>query len=271
MADMRSQINRYVYSRLMRFDLLPSTNKFCKQEDCPDRAIVWARLQSAGKGRMDRSFSSEDGGLYISFCYDVTDIMAKELMPLTGMCAVVVCEAVKNCLGLNAGIKWTNDIIVGRKKIAGILAETVFSDSGKPKRVVIGVGINVNQPSEAFEGELRNIATSAFIETEKTFEMQELIFALTLGFDRIIDCLKNKIDTYSYVEKYRVLCLTLGKEVHLLSQKYCPDKDPREMFAIEPERFPAVLAVDVDDSFGLVVIDQDGNTQAIVSGEVSVR
>lgn len=261
---------KLIQSRLREFDCLSSTNEFCKNESVKDRQIVLARTQTNGHGRMGRHFVSVEGGFYISFCYK-EGILAERLTCVTGMCAVASRRAIEKTCGVKADIKWLNDLILQGKKICGILVETEFSGSGDVEKLIIGIGINSNQSSDSFRGEIDGIASSIFALEGKMVDNDSLLINLTEEIDRIFDVLFGSGDIGEYIEDYKRYCTTLGRDVHVLSSALAGGKDPREVFASDPSLFPTVKAVDIDDSFGLVTVGFDGERKILRSGEVSVR
>ena len=119
---------------------------------------------------------------------------------------------------------------------------------------VIGIGVNCNNASEDFPPEIRDVATSLYLETGKRVQRAALAAALIEELDKLYAALQSG-DTASYLTSSRRDCLTLGREVQLLWQ------DVKEK----------VTALDVDDQFGLVVRHEDGTVETIRTGEVSVR
>ncbi len=261
--------------RLRVFDLLPSTNEYCKSDAVMGGEIIRAVRQSAGHGRMGRSFSSEAGGLYVSFCYTPKNITPEKLVPLTGMCAVAVRNALLEACGIESDIKWTNDILFHGKKLCGILAETVFSSDGAfaPEKVIIGIGINCNQSREAFDGELSGIASSVLAETGKKVDIEALLVNLAEEADMAAEAAfsGNDVRIKAYVNEYRRHCITIGRTVRVLKNGICPGRDPRRVFAESPEVFPTAKVLDIDNVFGLAVEYENGEKETLTSGEVSVR
>ncbi|MEE0969548.1 MAG: biotin--[acetyl-CoA-carboxylase] ligase [Clostridia bacterium] len=263
-----------IQDRILRFGSLPSTNEYCKEKSIPHGAVVIADSQSRGHGRMGRCFSSEAGGLYISFCYRLDGIMPDALLPVTGRCAVAVIRSLRKLCGIDAEIKWTNDIILRGKKICGILAETVFSSDTKstPEKLIIGIGINCNQNPHAFEGELKSIASSIFSEIGQTVDLEKLAVLLTEEIDKIFLSISSVPGMENqYTAEYRRYCLTIGKEIKILRPSLCSGEDPRIVFLHSPDIFPSALAVDIDDNFGLIVKHGNGETEVLTYGEVSIR
>ena len=129
--------------RILRFDELDSTNAYAKRicSLIADKTTIVARIQTAGRGRMDRKWLSQPGGLYFSV---VLKPQQTDFLPnLTQLMALSVCCAVQE-IGATAWLKWPNDVLVDGKKLCGILSEAVTGKNGLTA-LVLGVGINVNQ------------------------------------------------------------------------------------------------------------------------------
>lgn len=238
------------------FDCIDSTNAYLKRiaaEGAPDGTVAVAAEQTAGRGRRGRVFQSAAGkGVYLSVLLR-PQLTPEQLMPLTGLCAVAMCDAVERVCGIRPQIKWTNDLILNGKKLGGILTE-LGMENGTLSYVIIGIGINVSQQKEDFGGEVKGLATSLECELCGGVSKNELAAAMIAALDTLYDDLRHD-NTAGYVERYRRDCVTLQKEVQLLWQ------DVREK----------VFALDVDEQFGLVVRREDGKIDTIRTGEVSVR
>ena len=174
---------------------------------------------------------------------------------LTALGAVAACDAVERTCGVRPQIKWTNDLVLNGKKLSGTLTElSLEGESGALQYAVIGIGVNCNNTLEDFPPELRDMATSLYLETGKRVQRAVLAAALIEELDKLYAALQSG-DTASYLTAYRRDCLTLGREVQLLWQNV-------------KEK---VTALDVDEQFGLVVRHEDGRVETIRTGEVSVR
>jgi BirA family biotin operon repressor/biotin-[acetyl-CoA-carboxylase] ligase len=147
--------------KIRHFATLGSTNTLLKEwVDAPEFTCVVADEQTAGRGRRDRSWHSSPGdGLYLSILLRPPSSSPK-LPLLSLMSAVAVAEALIDRGVAGVDIKWPNDVLVNQRKLCGILAEGVGAN---PMRVILGIGVNLNHPS--FPEELRETATSLFIET----------------------------------------------------------------------------------------------------------
>lgn len=140
-----------------------------------DGTVVLADAQSAGRGRLGRDwFSPASGNIYLSYVHR-SRLRASELSALTLDAASAVASALEDMSAIRPDLKWPNDLLVGGRKIAGILTElhTDMSVDGSPV-VIIGVGVNVALESEAIPAELQDIATSVHIEAGESPSPREL-------------------------------------------------------------------------------------------------
>ncbi|HEX9443513.1 MAG TPA: biotin--[acetyl-CoA-carboxylase] ligase [Candidatus Binatia bacterium] len=172
--------------RIHYFPELDSTNQYAfhlAKAGGEEGEVVIAECQTRGKGRLGRSWFSPPGlNLYLS-------VVLKPRLPpaqaprLTLMAAVALAETVQSFLGAPPAIKWPNDILVGGKKLAGILTE---SSSGAERLdfVVIGIGVNLNLPESALPEEIRATATSLLMLTKKAVDRAAFTRELIRSLDR---------------------------------------------------------------------------------------
>ncbi len=239
--------NIFVYSSLS------STNQTAKKlalDNAPDGSVIIANEQTAGRGRMGRSFfSPPDSGIYMSFILR-PKINAQKGVLLTVFASVAVCRAIQKVFGINPKIKWVNDIIVNGKKVCGILTEAVTDfESGNVEYVILGIGVNFS--TSAFPTELAGIACS--LQTEKQSEAirNKLIAEIITELSDYSDSLDNG----KFIHEYKKLSCVLGKTIEIIHQS---GKTTAE-------------AVDVNDMGGLVVRLNDGSIYTLTSGEISIR
>ena len=138
-------------SRLLHLDTVGSTNSYLKMHRAalPHGTVVYADCQTAGRGRYDRTWVSQVGGLYFSVLLKPS---YNPFLPnLTQLMALAICQALET-YGLLPAIKWPNDVQVSGKKISGILSEAIF-DKSVFQAVVLGVGININQNDVSHVGQ----------------------------------------------------------------------------------------------------------------------
>lgn len=235
-------------------DTVDSTNTFAKQlalQGAADGTVVLAQRQTAGRGRLGRSFQSDAPlGLYLSALWRM-DLPAERLMALPALAAVAACRAVELVCGCTVEIKWPNDLVLQGRKIGGILTESVWDDGRCA--TVVGIGINVSHAAEDFAPELREMAASLQMLLGKEISRGALAAALI----EELDLLRAKVlpEWQLWLAEYRSRCLTLGKEV--------------QVFRGDERQIAAALAV--DDTFGLVVRHSDSTQETVRAGEVSVR
>ena len=239
------------------FSTIDSTNTYLKREamnGAPDGLCAVANEQTAGRGRVGRAFlSAPDCGVYLSM------LLRPKCDPavcatLTSHAAVAVCRAIERVCGVRPGIKWTNDILLGGKKVCGILTElSLEGESGAVDSVVIGIGINVNNAAEDFPQELREIAGSISAFSGNRVHRASLAAAVISELDDM--ALAWSQNPRAYLEEYRALCLTTGRNVRVLRG--------------DTQRL--AFAESITDDFALVVRYPDGSREALTGGEVSVR
>ncbi len=238
-------------------DVVDSTNTRVRElaaNNAPHGTVLIANRQSAGRGRMGRSFASPEGmGVYLSVLLR-PDCPAMELMHLTCEVGVAMCDAVEQVAGFRPGLKWANDLVTQRRKLAGILTEAcIHPESGKMDAMIIGIGINCRQMQSDFPPELRDSAISLQMAAGREISCDRMAAAMVTalcGMDR--DLISQRKAT---MQRYRRDCITIGESVCLL-------QGDRKRYA---------RATDVDDWGALVVEFPDGHTETIRSGEASVR
>ena len=237
------------------YDTIDSTNTEAKRlaaAGAPHGTVCIADHQTGGRGRMGRSFHSPKGsGLYLSVLLR-PQCPAEQLMHLTCATAVAACDAVEKATGLRPGIKWTNDLVVGTKKLGGILTEMSLDAEGRVAYAIIGIGINCTQTAADFPEEIAQIATSLALCTGKHPERSAVAAALVEALTHMDAQLHDVPET---PRRYREGCITLGREISL----------------VRGEEIRHGKALDIDNRGALVVLFSDGHTEAVNSGEVSVR
>ena len=165
-----------------------------------------------------------------------------------------MCNGIEAACGIRPQIKWTNDLVLNGRKLCGILTELgLESESNDLDYLITGIGINVNHTPEDFDAEVRPIATSLAQELGHPVRRAQLAVEIIRALDRMYAQFpQNKQD---YLERYRADCLTVGKQVQLIT----------------PASREEAFAVAIDDDFRLVVEYPDGRRAALSAGEVSVR
>ncbi len=243
--------------RIFWFDTIDSTNTRAKQmalDGSGEGTLVIAGSQSAGRGRLGRSFCSPAGqGVYFS-CILRPGCTPEQLMHLTCAAAVAAAQAVQDVAGFLPGIKWTNDLVVGKRKLGGILTEiSVDPNSRLVDYAVIGIGINCNQNQEDFDEAIRDMACSISGITGKNTDRAALCGALIRRFSELSeDLLTKKADIMAL---YRENCVTVGQEISV----------------VRGDEIRHGKALSVEDDGALRVAYDDGSLALVASGEVSIR
>ena len=199
------------------FAQIDSTNSYLKAEamrGAPDGLCAIADRQTAGRGRAGRPFRSDAGqGVYLSMLLR-PNCVPTAAMTMTAHVAVAVCRALEAC-GAQPGIKWTNDLVLGTKKLCGILTElTVEAETGTVDSIVAGIGVNVRQRPEDFPPELRAIAGSVRSETGLEISRARLAAEMVRALDRMY--LDWQRDPRAYLDDYRARCVTVGRPVRVV-------------------------------------------------------
>ena len=226
--------------RVIRYEQVGSTNEVCKALAArgADDTAVTALTQTAGKGRLGRSFQSPEGGLYLSALW--RDCGGAELLRVMPMAAVAVCRAVE---------RLCNDVVLAGRKLCGILTESQLRPDGGAEWLVVGIGVNVGQT--AFPADIADTATSLALcgyEVDRD--------ALAEAILEELDGLRAGLERpEAWRTEYRARCVNMGKAVRVLR-----GGEARQ-----------ARALDIDGEFGLTVEYEDGSRETVRSGEVSVR
>ncbi|MGL4346412.1 MAG: biotin--[acetyl-CoA-carboxylase] ligase [Cellulosilyticaceae bacterium] len=244
----------YIGQVITYFDTIGSTNDYAKtwaRAGAIEGALVIADRQTAGKGRLGRVWDSPDGeGVWMSLIVRPA-ISPQAISQLTLVAGLSMCRAIRELTGLDAEIKWPNDIVVQGRKVCGILAE-MGMQGPIINYVVIGVGVNVN--TEVFGQDLPH-ASSLKLCSGHSYDRIELIEMFARYFEVAYDCFKEQGNLSGLIEDYKKCCLTLGKQVILIEQ--------------EIQR--CVKVEDITDTGALLIRNEQGIIEEIHSGEVSVR
>ncbi|NTV89275.1 MAG: biotin--[acetyl-CoA-carboxylase] ligase [Clostridiales bacterium] len=243
-------------------EAVDSTNEHAKRlaaEGAEDGTVIVSGTQTAGRGRLGRTWESAEGkGIYLSILLK-PDVPPRNMQLITVAAAAAAISAIEKTTGLSALVKWPNDIVADGKKLCGILTE-MNTELDRVNYMIIGAGINFSQELTDVPEELKDKAISvnpAMYARNAVFNDSirlELVRSFLIEMDRnyiavlegrngeILDCLRKR-------------SATIGREVRIISR------------GIE---FTGT-AVDVTEDAGLVVRLGDGTLKEINSGEVSVR
>ncbi|MCR5591257.1 MAG: biotin--[acetyl-CoA-carboxylase] ligase [Lachnospiraceae bacterium] len=237
------------------YDSVSSTNTVLSElaaKGAGEGTCVIASSQSAGQGRSGRTFYSPSGGnLYMSLLLRPYDI---ECSMITVTAAVAVVKAIKNVLGLDAGIKWVNDIIFKGRKVCGIIA-TAHSLGSEDMHVILGIGMNIFDAADVPEdiresyGSLMGKKCDISPKEQKKLSLRlakEIIREFAVRYENPVGL--------SVVDEYRRFCTVIGKKVIYFSG------------VTEKEGY--VLGIDDD---GGIIIETDGETESYRDGEIRIK
>ena len=230
-----------------------STNLWIKRlakEGASEGTLALAEFQSAGRGRLGRSWEVPEGTSVMMSILLRPKFEPQYAPTLTLVMGMAVAKAVKN-LGFDVSIKWPNDVVVSHKKICGILTEMGVRD-GKIDYAVIGVGINVN--IREFPEEMADKATSLYLESGKEFDRSQIPGLVMEAFEEYYEKFAAACDLSGLKEEYESILANYNQPVRVLA------KEPYEG-----------VARGITDGGELLVEKTDGTIVAVSAGEVSVR
>lgn len=246
--------NKIIGKNLIVLDSVNSTNDYLKKlgnEGCENGTVVAAREQTRGKGRLGRTWQSKkDDGIAFSVLLR-PNVAPSEVSAITPLAGLAVCKAIREYTKLDCVIKWPNDIIVGRKKLVGILTE-MSAEFDAVEYVITGIGINVDHTS--FPEEIAFKATSLLLETGRHIDKNEFLACVLEHLEN--EFVKNNLElTPTALSEYTDLCATVGRSV---------------TFQRGTRRISG-MAVGVSEHGELKVMMSDGTICLVNSGEVTVQ
>ncbi len=216
-ADLRRRWGR---ESVHLYGSVGSTNdvarRLADEEDAPGGTVVLAREQTEGRGRQERAWHSPPGGVYLSVVFRPTSLPNPDLLPLLAGLGLV--ERLDGGFpGLGPALKWPNDVMVGDRKLGGVLCESVWSDEG-PRFVVAGVGLNVRPLEDPPSGPGAG-ATSLDRELGEETPLVEAADAVLEGLEarlpdvpeRLATGALERVDDYDWLADRRVV-VTLPDE-----------------------------------------------------------
>lgn len=232
-----------------------STNTVARElaeRGASELTVVIAREQSAGRGRLGRSFfSPSNSGLYMSIILR-PNICVESALEITTAAAVAAAQVIAGYTQKHVGIKWVNDIYIDFKKVCGILTESsIDTCNGKLEYAVLGIGVDLFKPIGGFPSDIADIADSV-LDCEPN-EHIKACFAAEL-INKIASMYPH-IGKNSYIEDYKQLSIMRGLEVYVIG---------------ENGNTPATV-LDIGDDHSLIVRYADGKVSALRTGDVSIK
>jgi BirA family biotin operon repressor/biotin-[acetyl-CoA-carboxylase] ligase len=256
-AEIRDGLKTTVFGRdrIDYFSQTDSTNvraRAIAAEGAPEGTVVVAEEQLQGKGRRGRSWYSPSGeGITVSVILRPR-VQPHEAPQLILMSAVAAAETLLAHAAIPVAIKWPNDILIGGKKIAGLLTE-MSADMDRIDYVVIGLGLNVNTPSAGLPPEIEGIATSLCAETGRVFSRAALLRTYLEKLEGTYSLFQER--NFEPIRKrWLELSRIIGKQVKITGV----------------ERTYEGEVVDIDPNGFLILQSSDGATQRILAGDVSL-
>ncbi|WP_255882520.1 MULTISPECIES: biotin--[acetyl-CoA-carboxylase] ligase [unclassified Ruminococcus] len=235
-------------------DSVDSTNEEIKRrakQGAKQGLTVVSDEQFSGKGRLGRVWKSPKGTSVYESILLRPELAPSQVPCITLAAGLAMCRTINSIADFNAKIKWPNDIIIGRKKLCGILTEMAIEDN-TVSFAVVGMGININNRS--FPEEISKKATSLYLEKEREFSRSDIIIRLAQSFEDIYnEFIMGGFE--SIKDEYISLCATIGRSV---SAK----RNDGEISG---------TAVDIAPDGGLIVETQNGEKKYISTGEVAVQ
>lgn len=243
--------------RVVSYEITDSTNTRAKQlaeEGAVHGTLVVANMQTAGKGRRGRSWQQEEGSVIAMSLLLRPTFSPDKASMLTLLAAHSVAGAIEAVTGLPAAIKWPNDIVINRKKTVGILTEMSLGvEQAAIDYIVIGIGINVN--NTAFPEEIRDMATSLYLEKGERVSRSVLIAESMRRLEVDYEAFLKTEDLSAILPDYNAHLISMNKEVRVL--------DPKGEYT--------GISRGMDAQGELLVERADGEIIKVYAGEVSVR
>lgn len=260
--DLESRFNKEgFFNKILCYEIVDSTNTQVKrlaEEGEKEGLMLLAESQTSGKGRRGRNWESESGmGIFMSFLLR-PPLEPMRISGLTLVAALALTVAIRDVYQILPMIKWPNDIVMGNKKVCGILTE-MSSELDFVNYAVVGIGVNVN--NSYFPDEISKNATSIFLETGKRINRVKLVSAFAERFPAYYKKYLKSGNLAEFKDEYNNFLANRGKRVqifHGMVEECTSDK------------METGVALGVDD-YGALLVDTKDGRKRVVSGEVSVR
>lgn len=231
---------------------LSSTNTYLMDKESKQTingTIVLAEKQTKGKGRKDRVWhSAPDSNLTFSILLTKDKLLFKNSNLINFAAALAISYSIENLYQLKTELKWPNDVLINGKKTSGILIEAT-SQGNKIERMVIGIGVNVNQNS--FQGTFNYPPTSIKIELDRNVEREKLLAEILNNFELLLE--KIKKDNNTIIDDWKTKCNMIGSRISITEN--------------ETEKYG--IFYDVDNEGFLLLKTKDG-IEKIHFGDVSL-
>lgn len=249
--QLESNLNTRVIGKAIHsYDVLESTNMQAKKladSDAEDGTVVIAKIQSVGKGRLNRKWLSPEGGLWLSMILR-PKIPPQKATIVTLMAANAVAETLAE-YGLEARIKWPNDVLIQEKKVCGILTEAKTKEN-EIEYLILGIGINANFDLFELPEDIRGSSITIKNELKRNISQEELLQKLLGHMDMYYGALQAN-DYKKIIETWKEKSDTLGRHVKIATQK---------------ESIQGI-AQDLDETGALILKTDDGSVLKFFAGD----
>ena len=238
------------------FQETTSTNDVVERlarDGVPEGSVVFAETQTRGRGRLGRRWTSPAGkGLWFSVLLRPA-MMPQAVTQITIAAATAIARAIRQKTALSPQIKWPNDILLGPRKVAGVLTE-LNAELDRVRYVILGVGLDVNLAPTDFPAELRPLATSLAIEAGRQISRAEMAAALLEELDRDYARVRGQ-QFAELANEWEQQCDTVGCHVSIRLG----------------DRIVAGRAEALDDDGALLVRTEHGHLERIIGGDVTLQ
>jgi BirA family transcriptional regulator, biotin operon repressor / biotin---[acetyl-CoA-carboxylase] ligase len=253
-SDIKTALKTTVIGKnLQLLSEVASTNTLAMEmaaDGTPEGTVVIAETQTNGKGRLGRTWVSPKGNLYLSVVLRPNiPIYKAPLITLTG--AVAVASAIRTTCGLEAGIKWPNDILISGKKVSGLLTE-MSAEQDRIRHIVLGIGVDVNMEMGELPPEIRSLTTTLAAEAGAKINRTTLLQQVLRDLERWYRMFLN--NHAAVLEEWKKLNMTVGNRITVSGAG--EDLDG--------------LAQGVDSDGRLIVRLDDGTVRTVAAGDVTI-
>lgn len=210
----RSRLEGTRFADVRWYEEIDSTNRLLLDEallGAPEGVVAVADFQTAGRGRLGRTWSAPPGGALL------VSVLLRPMLPVERLHLVstavglAAADGVAEAAGVRPGLKWPNDLVVGDRKLAGLLAESASSGGGQA--VVVGVGVNV--AAGMLPPEVADTATTCEAEAGRPVDRGALLVAFLSALEDRYSTLLGGGGTDAIMAAYRAACVTLGRSVRV--------------------------------------------------------
>ncbi len=241
----------YIGRNFIYSDEVESTNAMllASKDSNQNGTVLLAEFQSKGRGRKEREWISSSGQNLTFSILLKSEFKEQKIHLINLSAAIAVAQAIENLFQLNVELKWPNDVLINKKKIAGILLESI-SKGNKISRVVVGIGINVNQPN--FPGQFEIPPTSVRKEFHSIVSREKLLSEVLNNFEEMLET--SKRSGKKVLTDWRNRCKMIGEKVKII------DEDKTKVGIFD----------DIDEN-GFLILRVGDKLEKIHYGDVSLR